>query len=45
MQKAVIKFEDWKELRFLKMHVERWIWKDLTKKHKKLLLMWDILYS
>lgn len=45
MQKAVIKFENWQELGFLNMSVERLIWKDLTKKHKRLLLAWDILYS
>lgn len=45
MQKAVIKFENWQELGFLNISVERLIWKDLTKKHKRLLLAWDILYS
>lgn len=45
MQKAVIKFENWQELGFLNMSVERLIWKDLTKNHKRLLLTWDILYS
>lgn len=45
MQKAVIKFENRQELEFLNMSVERLIRKDLTKKHKRLLLTWDILYS
>lgn len=45
MQKPVITSESWQELGFLDMNMERLIWKDLTGKHKRLLLTWGIFCS